>query len=239
MKTTVWNPVRGCHKISSGCKHCYIALGDQKKGRDFNHIELTSQYDRIIRKNKKGEYVIPSNTLVYTCFSSDFFLEELDNYRHDWWAMIKERNDLSFLCLTKRIDRIDHALPLDFPLGYEHFTIGVSVENQSMADYRLPFLLRSSFQHKLIVCQPLLDYINLDAYLAGIEAVVVGGEAGKEGREMDYAWVLKIRDTCIKHRVSFSFRQTSSNFIKDGITHHIPWRMLSSMAKSFDLDVTF
>jgi protein gp37 len=34
MKTTVWNPVR-MSKIISGCKNCYIALGDAKKGKEL------------------------------------------------------------------------------------------------------------------------------------------------------------------------------------------------------------
>lgn len=239
MKTTVWNPIRGCHQISAGCQNCYISIGDQKKGRDFNRIEKTTQYDRPIRKNKKGEYIIPSGTLVYTCFSSDFFLSEADIYRDFWWQIIKERSDLTFLFLTKRIERISSVLPEGFPKGFEHVTIGVSVENQGMADARLPYLLKSDFKHKVIVCQPLIDSIDLDAYLDGIDEVIVGGEAGHHARVLDDDWVLRIRNTCIKHQVSFSYRQCGTYVLKDGIITKIPWKMLSSVARKLDRDVSF
>jgi len=239
MKTTLWNPIRGCHKVSMGCQNCYIELGDKKKGRDFNLIETTTQFDRPIRKNKKGEYVIPSGTLVYTCFSSDFFLEDVDQYRLSWWQMIKERSDLEFLFFTKRIHRLKDVLPADFPHGYEHVSIGVSVENQEMADFRLPHLIQSEFTHKIIVCQPLIGPMNLEPYLEGIDQVTVGGEAGNQGRVLNDDWVIKIRETCIKHYVSFAFRQCGTHYLKDGVTQKIPWKMLSSEARKLNRDLEF
>ncbi len=34
----MWNPWRGCHKYSEGCKFCYIHKGDLKRGVDTNNI---------------------------------------------------------------------------------------------------------------------------------------------------------------------------------------------------------
>lgn len=34
----MWNPWRGCHKYSEGCKYCYIHKGDTKRGVDTNII---------------------------------------------------------------------------------------------------------------------------------------------------------------------------------------------------------
>lgn len=239
MKTSVWNPFRGCHKISAGCKNCYIALGDLKKGKDFDVIEKTVQYDRPIRKNKKGEYVIASDTLVFTSFSSDFFLEDIDSYRDELWAMIKSRPDLSFLFLTKRINRFDKVIPSDWPVGYEHVTVGVSVENQEMADERLPYLLKANIKHKNIICQPMIGPIDLSNYLDGIEFVTVGGEAASKGRILDDAWVLDIREECIKHKVSFEFRQAASNYLKDGVLQKIKWHDLSKVARELDRNIYF
>lgn len=239
MKTTVWNPFRGCHKISSGCKNCYIALGDSKKGKDFDLIEKTSMYDRPIKKNKKGEYVIPSGTLVYTSFSSDFLLEDIDSYREELWKMISIRKDLKFMFLTKRIARFNDVIPSDWEDGYEHVSVGVSVENQMTADERLPYLLKAKMKHKMIICQPLIDRIDLSNYLSGIELVTVGGEAAKEGRVLDDMWVEEIKDTCIKHHVSFSFRQAASNYLKDGEIKHLRWHELSKVARDQMRDVSF
>lgn len=33
----IWNPWRGCHKHSEGCKYCYIHKGDYKRGIDTNN----------------------------------------------------------------------------------------------------------------------------------------------------------------------------------------------------------
>lgn len=231
MKTTLWNPIRGCHKISTGCKHCYIALGDSKKGRNFDQIEVTTQYDRPVRKNKKGDYQIPSGTLVYTCFSSDFLLDDIDAYRDDFWKMMKERSDLTFLFLTKRIDRFMDVMPSDFESHYQHVHVGVSVENQEMADLRLPYLIQAPISHKSIICQPLIGPIDLSFYLKGIDLVVVGGEASKEGRIMDISWVDAIRKQCLDAHVDFSYRQAASNTMKNGILNHIPWNQLAKNAR--------
>lgn len=239
MKTTIWNLFRGCHKISSGCKNCYIALGDLKKGKDFDTIEKTPMYDRLLRKNKKGDYVIPSGTLVYTAFSSDFLLEDIDSYRDELWDMIHTRKDLQFMFLTKRISRLNECLPKDWPDGYDHVTIGVSVENQEMADERLPHLLKSKIKHKMIICQPLIGPIDLSGYLEDIELVTVGGEASKDGRMLDDIWVEEIRKTCMKHHVSFSFRQAASHYLKDGMIHHLRWHELSQVAHQQMRDISF
>ena len=50
-----------------------------------------------VMKNRKGEYKMqPDDGLVYTCFTSDFFHPDADEWRRDAWAMMKERSDLTF-----------------------------------------------------------------------------------------------------------------------------------------------
>lgn len=73
--------------------------------------------------------------------------------------MIKERSDLHFIFLTKRIERFTEYIPDDWDERYENVTVGCTVENQSNADYRL------SIFGKL---------------------VVVGGESDKNARPLDY-----------------------------------------------------
>ncbi len=237
---TLWNPWRGCHKISEGCKNCYIHSADTRKGIDTNLIEKTDQFDRIIRKNKKGEYVVKSGQLVYVCFSSDFLIEEADEWRSDAWRMMKERSDLTFLFLTKRIHRLEQVLPSDWNDGYDNVMIGCSVENQTQADLRLSYLVRIPIKHRLIICQPLIGPINLEPYLSyPIEQVTVGGEAGKLARDLDYAWVESIRNQCINHQVTFEFRQLGSYFIKEYVRYAIPRNQLSSQARKANINVYF
>ena len=73
----MWNPWRGCHRYSEGCKYCYIHKGDAKRGMDTNNIVKSKNFDAPIVKNKNGEYKMKSGKLVYVCFSSDFLIESL------------------------------------------------------------------------------------------------------------------------------------------------------------------
>lgn len=47
----IWNPWRGCHRHSTGCKFCYIYKGDYKKGIDTNIIKKTEKFYAPIEKS--------------------------------------------------------------------------------------------------------------------------------------------------------------------------------------------
>ena len=180
----MWNPWRGCHKYSEGCKHCYIHKGDAKRGNDTDTIIKTENFYAPTARNKKGEYKMKPGQTVYLCFSTDFLIEEADEWRRECWEMIKERSDLSFIFLTKRIDRFMECIPDDWGNGYENVTVGCTVENQDRADYRLGIFMNLPIKHKNIICQPLIEEVNVDKYLDGIELVVVGGESDKNARPL-------------------------------------------------------
>lgn len=236
----MWNPWHGCHKLSAGCEHCYVYRGDSKRGIDSTIVSRTKNFDLPIQKKRKGEYKIPPGTMVYTCFTSDFFLENADPWRTDAWEMIRTRSDLHFTMITKRIDRLQNALPTDWGDGYNHVTICCTVENQDRADYRLPIYKKAPIQHKIIVCEPILERINLRAYHIGtwIEQVVVGGESGKEARPCHFEWIVELRNLCIEENVSFWFKQTGARFVKDGRTYHIQRQFQHSQARKAEIDFT-
>ncbi len=212
-----WNPWHGCRKLSAGCLNCYVYRIDGRHGRDSSEIKQTANFDFPVKKKRTGEYKIPSGTLVYTCFSSDFLLEEADQWRHEAWQMMRIRSDLHFLFITKRIDRLQYCLPEDWGEGYENVTICCTVENQDRADFRLPIYKAAPIRHKIIICEPLLERIDLSPYLGSwIEEVVVGGESGVEARVCNYDWIMEIRDLCVKENISFWFKQTGTKFVKDG-----------------------
>ena len=111
-----WKPWTGCYKISDGCSYCYF-YGPYSKRRGQNTVRKTDEFDKPLAKNAKGEYKIQSGKIVATCFASDFFIAEADEWRAEAWAMIKKRSDLDFLILTKRIDRFFVSLPPDWGEG--------------------------------------------------------------------------------------------------------------------------
>lgn len=227
-----WNPWHGCHKLSAGCKNCYVYRMDAKYEKDASVVTKTSYFNLPIRKTRKGDYKIPSGEIVYTCFSSDFFLEDADEWRIEAWQMIAMRPDLNFLIITKRIDRFTVNLPNNWGDGYPHVTICATCETQDRANYRLPILLNLPIKHKTIICEPLLEHIDLSSWLTSeIEQVVVGGESGNEARICNFDWVYAIRNQCVEKKVPFHFRQTGAKLLKNGRLFNIKRHFQFSQAR--------
>ena len=227
---SMWNPWRGCKRCSDGCLHCYIHKGDAKRGVDTSKIVKTKDFDKPIVHLKNGNYKMKSG-LVYLCFSTDFFIEEADEWRKECWKMIKERKDCTFLFLTKRIERFSKCIPDDWAAGYENVIVCCTIENQKNADKKLPIFSSLPIKHKCITAQPLIERVNLESYLNDVELVVVGGESDKEARPLDYDWVLDIRKQCIKKQVNFEFRQCGTHFIKDGKHYKLQTKDLCKQAR--------
>lgn len=233
----IWNLWHGCHKISSGCKNCYVYRQDIQYDRDSSIVVKTSKFNLPIKKDRNGKYKIKPGEIVYTCFTSDFFLEDADDWRIDAWDMIKTRKDLYFLIITKRIDRFHVNLPSDWGDGYDNVCICCTAENQERADYRLPIYLSLPIKHKAIICEPLLEKINLLPYLTNdISQVIAGGESGNSARVCNYDWILDIRSQCISNNISFYFKQTGAKFIKDNKLYRVLRKYQHSQAQKANIN---
>lgn len=232
-----WEPWTGCYKISDGCTNCYF-YGPYAKRCGQNTVRKTDKFDWPVRKNKKGEYNIKGGKILSTCFATDFFLPEADEWRKEAWAMVRERTDIDFLILTKRIDRFLVSLPPDWGEGYENVNLGCTVENQKTADYRLPLFLSYPARRRFIACAPLLEPIDIRSYLHGVDHVTVGGETGREARVCDYDWVLDIRKQCVQADVTFWFKNTGSLFRRGGVVEKINPFKQTGVAKELGIDIS-
>ena len=226
----MWNPWRGCHRHSEGCKFCYIHKGDAKRGVDTNEIVKTDKFFAPIARKKNGEYKMKSG-LVYLGFSTDFLLPDADEWRKECWDMIRQRQDCTFLFLTKRIERFADCVPEDWGEGWDNVVVGCTVENQRRAEERLQLFSRLPIKHKNIICQPMLSAIDLEPYLDGVELVIAGGESDRYARPMDYAWVLSLREQCVRKGVAFEFRQCGTHFLKDGREYTLQKKDLCAQAR--------
>ncbi len=226
----MWNPWSGCKKCSDGCLHCYIHKGDLKRNVDTNVIHKTKDFYKPIEKLKNGSYKMKSG-FIYLCFSTDFLIEEADEWREECFKMIKERSDCTFLFLTKRIDRFMKCIPKDWKDGYDNVVVCCTIENQKNADIKLALFNKLPIKHKCITAQPLLENINIEPYLDDIELVVVGGESDYNARLLNYDWVLNIREQCIRKNVNFEFRQCGSYTMKDGKIYRIKTKDLIKQAR--------
>lgn len=147
-----------------------------------------------------------------------FFVAEADPWRAEAWEMMRRRTDLDFLLITKRIDRMEKHLLPDWGDGYANVTVCCTVENQDRADYRVPIYKALPVRRKVLICEPILGRIDLQPYDIGswVDQVVVGGESGPCARICQFEWVQEIRAVCLRHNVSFWFKQTGAKFVKDG-----------------------
>jgi protein gp37 len=232
-----YNPWHGCHKLSEGCQHCYVYRMDGRHGKDASRVTKTSAFNLPIKRDRYGHYSIPDHSTLYTCFTSDFLVEEADAWRSDVWAMMKARPLVTFVFFTKRIDRLAACLPDDWGGGYPNVTIGCTVENQHRADTRLPIFLSLPIATRWIIAEPLLGPLNVSAYLdERIALVVAGGESGPEARPCDFAWVLALKAQADHAQIPFHYHQTGAKLIKEGKLYTIARKFQAAQAKKAHLD---
>lgn len=220
----IWNPWHGCHKISPGCLNCYVYRRDAEFGKDSNIVTKTAAFNLPLKRNRQKEYKLqPDGESVYTCMTSDFLIEEADGWRREAWDMIKARQDLNFVIITKRIQRFQDCIPSDWGKGYSNVTVICTCEDQARADRRLPVFLSLPIRHKQVIHEPMLGPIDIRRYLESgqIEQVICGGESGENARICDFAWVLDSWKQCVEAEVSFHFKQTGANFRKGNRIYHI------------------
>lgn len=168
---------------------------------------------------------------LYVGLSTDFFVEEADEWREEAWRIIRQRPDMVFRLLTKRANRIKECLPMDWGDGYENVLLQVTTENQQRADERLSILLDIPAKHKGFMAAPFIGEVDAEQYLATgqFEEVLCGGENYDGARPCHYEWVKKLSDQCRKYDVTFDFIETGTVFVKDGKTYHIPDKRTQSL----------
>jgi len=224
-----WEPWLGCKQISEACKNCYYYSQDSSSFGKWKFQKTKDFY--------KPASKISSGKLVATCFMTDFFIEYADKFRNEAWQVIKNRDDLIFIILTKRVERIEQCLPNDWGDGYNNVILGCTIENQKRVDQRLPVFAELRAKYKFISCVPLLEKIDLSMYLDKIKFVAVGGEIGKNARHCDYDWVLDIREQCIQNKATFWFKNPGSRLKHNGKIKNIHPIFQNNFAKKSNINV--
>lgn len=209
--------------------HCYVYRRDTSIGKDSNVVYKTASFNMPIRVNRKGEYKYPSGTEFMMCFSSDFFINEADEWREDVLAMIKKRSDCNFFCITKRPERILECIPNIN--DYKNLYIYCTTENQKRFDERAPIYLNLPLNKKGIMIEPMLEYVDISKYIDKIDAVSVGGESGEDARVCDFEWVKKTREACKKAHVEFYYHQTGAKLLVNNKLYNIPRNKQHSQAQ--------
>lgn len=210
-----WNPWVGCHKVSAGCKHCYMYREQLRYGKRPDRVVRTSvaTWRQPLVKRRDGSWKWASGSKVFVCSWSDFFHEDADRWRAEAWDVMARRPDLTFIVLTKRSELMGCRVPAE---PRPNVWLGVSVENQEAADERIPLLLRTPAAVRFLSCEPLLGAVNVfraeystgDAGPKGtLGWVICGGESGPGARPMHPEWARGLRDQCVTAGVPFFFKQ--------------------------------
>jgi protein gp37 len=204
-----WNPVRGCTKISDGCKHCY-AETFAERFRGVKGHPYQQGFDLRLVPEKLAEPLRWRNPkMIFVNSMSDLFHENVpEEYVAAVAKVMVEARWHTYQVLTKRSDRLRDLLnsSLRFAANQKHIWWGVSVENKKYGLPRIENLQNAHASVRFLSVEPLLE--DLGAFdLKGIGWVIVGGESGHGARTMKKEWVVSVRDQCKREGVPFFFKQ--------------------------------
>ncbi len=204
-----WNPVRGCTKISPGCKHCYAeTFAERFRGVPGHPYE--QGFDLRLVPEKLMEPLLWSGPrMVFVNSMSDLFHAQVpDDYIVAVAGVMQLAPWHTFQVLTKRSARMRRMLDgrLKFAASLPHIWWGVSVENRRHGLPRIEDLRAAQVPVRFLSIEPLLEDLgHID--LSGVHWVIVGGESGPGARPMEKEWVESILGQCRKSGVPFFFKQ--------------------------------
>jgi protein gp37 len=189
--TKVWNPTRGCSRVSPGCGTgreggCYA------ERQAIRHAGPGGAYEGLVRIGKHGpswtgKVVLVEEKLwdpvgwkkperIFVNSMSDLFHEalRLDDIERVWNVMATvERHQ--YLVLTKRAENMR-----DFVCDWyrrsqakiiPQIWLGVSVEDQATADERIPLLLQTPAAVRFVSYEPALGPVDLRRWLTTREPI--------------------------------------------------------------------
>lgn len=204
-----WNPVRGCIKISPGCKHCYAeTFAERFRGVSGHPYE--QGFDLLMVPDKLLEpFRWSRSRRIFVNSMSDLFQDGVDDdYVRRVFEVMASADWHIYQMLTKRAERmreLTSSLPANI-VSQDHIWLGVSVEDRKYGLPRIDELRATPAKIRFLSIEPLLEDLGpID--LRGIHWVIVGGESGPGARPMDAQWVLSIRDQCRAAKVPFFFKQ--------------------------------
>jgi protein gp37 len=204
-----WNPVRGCTKVSPGCKNCYAeTFAERFRGVKGHPYEKGFDL-RILPEKLTEPLQWSSPRRVFVNSMSDLFHERVtDDFIIQAATVMMSANWHTYQILTKRSERLRDMLngPLLFAASSPHIWWGVSVEDIKHGLPRIDHLRQAKAIMRFLSVEPLLEDLGT-VNLSGIDWVIVGGDSGRGARPMDKAWVDKLLKQCRKAGIPFFFKQ--------------------------------
>lgn len=184
-----WNPIRGCSRVSEGCRNCYA---ERVAGRFYGPGE---PYEGLVRLHpygeaREGDSAIKLKTearwtgqiqfvekhledptrwrrprKIFVNSMSDLFHE---NVKDEWLWEIFDVMEASkrhvFQILTKRPERMSDWIRANYGVTFHrrftHVWLGVSVEDQKTATQRVPILQQTPAAIRWVSYEPALGPVD-------------------------------------------------------------------------------
>ena len=239
------NFATGCTPVSEGCARCYARAIYERFGKDFGEVRLNDQALMRLGHWKPKPPWKRERPMCFVCDTGDLFHDDVP-FEFIGRAMntFFSKPEIDWQILTKRPARMleffgwygqqsirETGIYAFFdPFGPGALTkgsgiprniwIGVSVENQARADERIPLLLQSLAEVRFVSVEPMLERIDLSAYLPRLSWVIAGAESGPNRRPFDVAWAGDLYEQCREAGVAFFGKQASG--LKPGVPLELP-----------------
>lgn len=210
-----------CRKISEGCANCYAEAINTGNRFDFaSGLAYTGQAPELELNYKMlagwARKHVPKRRFV--CSMTDWCGEWVPReWQYEMLQAMNRADNQTFMLLTKRADILMEVLDTwlrGTRYAPQNIWLGVSVENQSTANTRLPYLAEIEDRLKaytFVSFEPLLAPVLLGDYAKYIDLAIVGAESGKGARPMDEDWVRSLRDEIKGANKAFFYKQNVVN----------------------------
>lgn len=232
-----WNPVRGCKKVSPGCKHCYAETFAERWRGIPGHAYEQGFDPRLVPEMLDAPLRWKRPRTIFVNSMSDLFGEFVpDDYIAAVFGVMAAANQHTFQVLTKRAERLPEWFEWMAMRGeYERMwraaearglgsVLSAMKANETPAWPTPGVHLGVSVEDRKYGVPRIEHLRNVPAAvrflsieplledigtldLTGIGWVIVGGESGPGARPMRPEWVRSIRDQCQSAGVPFFFKQ--------------------------------
>lgn len=232
--TSDWNPVVGCQRYSAGCRDCWWLDGIMPWQIRLRNLpasviegtptEIEARFDPTKLRPKKGIVGVVQHGDIFWDKIPDATIDRVLDMV-DLIALQREDKNkrlpsgrspdiTKYVLWTKRAERLADYMERRYPLGVpSYLACGVSVENQALADERLPHLLRVQ-GYRFVMIEPMLGPIDLSGY-ADVHWIVLGSETGADrARPLDLDWARQVRDFAVVNDLPFFLKQVGSSHKK-------------------------
>jgi protein gp37 len=244
-----WPIVLGCQEMGPGCSACYAVLEVHRKGfhpnpkvrAAFEGLTERKGSKNLLKWNGKVRCLPERLNWPVTRFKkpSRIFVTSMGDLHHDdvpvefliqVYKVMEATPQHTYQVLTKRAENLYHFINQQAPKLAEwkewplpNVWLGVSTENQMMADRRIPWLLNTDAVVKFLSCEPLLGPLDLKKWLwtvmrdedevgyvepfNEINWIIAGGESGPKARPAHPDWFRDLQYQCEVGEVAFFFKQ--------------------------------